>query len=370
MRNKTLPRFPRHAVALALSLLPLTATLAPERAYAADSTQQSIAVQTVPARRGAIAKIVRAYGVLGAAPGNVVAISVPYSAHLTRWLVAPGMKVQRGTPLFYVMADPAAVLANNQARSAVTLAQGELSRTQALYRQQLATQSQLATATKALEDARQALAAQQQLGVAPGPKAITAPSAGVVLQITAAQGDLLQPGAPIMQLSSQTNTQASAANLVVGVEPGAAQTLRAGDQARVGSLSALATTTQLARVLSVGGAVDTQNQLVNVALNVPAVAGGLLPGTKVFADIAEADGTHWLVPRAAVLSNPKGPNGGAYLYQIDQGKAHRIAVRIAVEQGDTYGIDGNLNASLPVVSVGNYELQEGASVKATGGAAQ
>lgn len=271
----------------------------------------------------------------------------------------------RGTPLFVVQADPAAVLAATQAKSAVTLAQGELARTQSLYDKGLATQSQLATARKAAEDAQQALAAQSQTGVASGNKIVTAPIDGVVLQVSAAQGDQVQPGAAILQLAGGNGKDARA-NVVLGVEPSDIPTIHAGDTVTLHGLStSLAKAAADGHVVLVGASIDQQSQLVNVGANVPLGQSAFIPGTRVSADIATRSGTHWVVPRAAVLKDDK----GAYVFQITpQNKARRVAVVTQVENGDRYGVDGPIDAAEGLVVSGNYELKDGMAVRAGGGA--
>ena len=153
---------------------------------------------------------VRAYGIVAASASNVTTINLPYIARIVQMRVQPGQTVTRGTPLFVVQADPAAVLAATQAKSAVTLAQGELARTQSLFDKGLATQSQLAAARKSAEDAQQALAAQNQTGVASGNKVVTAPFDGVVLQVSVAQGDQVQAGAAILQLDRRQRQETRA----------------------------------------------------------------------------------------------------------------------------------------------------------------
>ncbi|MGV7245061.1 transporter [Caballeronia sp. M23-90] len=61
----------------------------------------------------------------------------------------------------------------------------------------------------------------------------------------------------------------------------------------------------------------------------------------------------------------------AYVYQLARNnKAHRIDVATVIENGDRYGVDGALDATLPLVVSGNYELKDGMTVHAAGGAAQ
>ncbi|WP_233801660.1 efflux RND transporter periplasmic adaptor subunit [Paraburkholderia sp. HP33-1] len=334
---------------------------------AASEAQPSVAVQTVRVQRAAIAQPVRGYGIVAATASNVTTINLPYVARIVQMRVQAGETVKRGTPLFVVQADPAAVLAATQARSALTLAQGELARTQSLYDKGLATQSQLASASKAVDDAREALAAQNQTGIASGNKVVTAPFDGVVLQLSAAQGDQLQAGAAILQLASGSGRDARA-NVTLGVEPSDAAAIHPGDALTLHGLStALAKTSIEGRVVLVGAAIDQQSQLVNIGATVPLAQTPFIPGTRVAADIATRTGTHWIVPRAAVLQDGQ----HAYVFQITpQNKAHRVAVTIAIENGERYGVDGPLDPALGVVTSGNYELQDGMAVRTGGDSAR
>jgi RND family efflux transporter MFP subunit len=327
----------------------------------------SVAVQTERVARETIAQPVRAYGIVAVTSSSAVTIDVPYTARIEQIRVQPGQAVKRGAPLVVVEADAASVLAAAQAKSAETLAEGELARTQSLFDKDLATQSQLAAAHKTLDDARETFAAQQRMGVAVGPRTIAAPADGVVSQISVAQGDQVQPGAGLMQLALAGRAGDARPNVLLGVEPADAAAIHAGDEVTLHGLStALERTATSGRVTLVGAAVDAQSQLVNVGATVPlAQRTPFLPGTRVRADIATDAGTHWAVPRAAVLRD----SGGAYLYQVTRdGHAKRVPVDVKIEAEDRYGVEGTLDAALPVVVVGNYELRDGMAVRAAGGA--
>jgi RND family efflux transporter MFP subunit len=365
MRNSLLsawrPRIAACAGALACLALASAAINVAVAASASNASaggdaadQAVVSVQTVRVQRAVIAQPVRAYGIVAASASNLTTVNLPYLARIVQMRVQAGQSVTRGTPLFVVQADPAAVLAATQAKSAVTLAQGELTRTQALYDNGLATQSQLATARKADDDARQALAAQNQTGVATGSKIITAPFDGVVLQVSAAQGDQVQAGAAILQLAAGNGHDARA-NVMLGVEPSDVPAIHAGDTVTLHGLStSLAKTAVDGRVVLVGASVDQQSQLVNIGANVPLGQSAFIPGTRVSADIATRSGTH---------------GAGAYVFQITpQNKARRVAVVIQVENGERYGVDGSLDGVQGLVVSGNYELKDGMAVRAGGGA--
>ncbi|WP_321889192.1 efflux RND transporter periplasmic adaptor subunit [Paraburkholderia bannensis] len=321
----------------------------------------SVAVQTTKAVRESVSQRIVAYGVVATAGANAATVSLPYVARVTRVLVQPGQRVARGAALFIVQADPAAVVALTQAQSSATLARGELARTQALYRDNLATQSQLAAAQKALDDANQAIAAQSASGIAAGAKTVTAPVAGVVAQVSAAPGDQVQAGSALAQLVGANAGDAKTPNVSLGVEAADAALIHPGERVVLHALAASQQSMQApGQIAMVGASVDAQSQLVDVGASVPLAGTAFLPGTRVRAEIDAQPGTWWSVPRSAVLQDAH----GSYVYQVVPGnKAHRVAVTVKVEHGDVYGVDGALDAARPLVASGNYELEEGMAVR-------
>lgn len=351
------------AGALAAGAALLRARTANAANASAAEPAPSAAVQIVPVSRKPVSQQVVAYGVVGMAGANALTVSLPYVARVVRVLAQQGQTVARGTALFVVQADPSAVVAFTQARSAVTLARGELTRTRALYRDGLATQSQLAAAQKALDDAQQALAAQNTSGIEANAKTITAPVAGVVSQLSAAPGDQTQAGAALAQLVGANAAGTQAGNVSLGVEPADAAAIRAGDRVVLHPLSAVRQFVQAqGQVALVGAAIDAQSQLVNLGANVPLAGTVFLPGTRVRAEIDTQPGTWWEVPRAAVLQDAQ----GTYVFQVMPGnKAHRVAVAVKVEHSGSYGVDGALDAARGLVVSGNYELEDGMAVRVT-----
>jgi membrane fusion protein, multidrug efflux system len=331
----------------------------------------AVTVVLAHATRAPIAQAVQAYGVVAAAAANADTVSLPYIARIRSLRVQPGQRVARGAPLVVVQADPSAVVALTQAQGGETLTSGELARTEALYRDGLATQSQLVSAQKALSDAQQALAAQRALGVSARAVTIAAPVAGVVAQLSVAPGDQLQAGAPILQLiATDANAGAGAGhvtNVTLGVEPADAMSIHDGDHVVVRALATgLDKATASGSIVMVGASVDAQSQLVNIGASLPLVGTSLIPGTRVRADIETKRGDWWVVPRSAVLRD----DHGAYIFQVAPGdKAHRVPVTIRVESDRGYGVDGALDGARPLVVTGNYELTDGMTVRAAKGAA-
>jgi len=367
MRNKLLSTRLRR-VTTSLAAAAVCVAGGTYNAHADEADTGTVAVQTVPAQRGPIGQPVRAYGVVSASGSSITTVTLPYVAHIARLLAQPGQPVKRGAPLAAVTADPSAWLAASQAKRALTFAQRELSRTQSLFDKRLATASQVSAAQRSVDDARDALDAQRHMGVGAGIKTIYAPIGGVVLQVSVSQGDQISAGAVIMQIARTDYGKPSRPDVVLGIDPDDIGAIHEGDAVTLRGLSSgLSHSTATGRVTIVGAAIDSQTQLVDVGASVPLGGSAFIPGTHVSADIATKTGTHWIVPRSCVLTDDQ----GTYLFQVgpDQ-KAKRVNVRIAVEDGQRYGVDGSLDAALPVVSVGNYELQDGMGVRRAGGAAR
>lgn len=297
---------------------------------------------------------VSGYGVVTPEPGGMQAISLPRPGQIVRLLVNAGQVVRRGTALLEFSTGAAAAVGYQQARHAVAFAQGEVTRVEQLVGQQLATQSQLAAARKALADAEAALHGQENIGAGKALEQVVAPFDGVVTSVQVAQGDRLAAGATVVQLA-----RAGRQRVLLGVEPSDVTRVHTGMSVRVNPVFS-ARHLLSGRVAQVFGMINPQTQLVDVLVEIP--GDGLMPGTRVRADIEISRQQVWTVPRSAVLRDAR----GAYLFQIVQGKARRIAVQTGLEREGLVAVQGAFDPKQPVVSMGNYELQDGMAVRRSG----
>ena len=297
---------------------------------------------------------VAAWGSAAADPHHARAISLAHGGQVVALKVSAGQTVKRGQALLTVAPDPTARSAYQQAQTALTLASGELRRTEQMAAQHLATQSQVATARKALADAQAALAAQRALGGGALQETVAAPDDGVVTTLSVALGDRFAANAPLLGFMP-----AHALIAALGVQPDAGARLRTGMPVQLhagyGDGKAFA-----GKLSMVGRAIDPQTHLLPVQAEIPAAADAeLVAGTALQASIQSDDYIAWAVPRASVLHDDKGD----YLYQVDQGKVHRVDVRLRQPAGDTVGVLGKLDATLPVIVQGAYEVGDGDIVR-------
>jgi RND family efflux transporter MFP subunit len=269
-------------------------------------------------------------------------------------LVVANQTVKIGTPLATITSDPSARATYTQASSAVAFSQSEVGRIDDLFALQLATRSQVDAARKALEDAQANLAAQEQLGGSVGTATVTAPFDGVVVAVKVAEGDRFQPGAALLQLG-----RTDVLRVQLGIEPDDAHLVRVGMRVTLASVSDAAKTVS-ASIQENQGVVNPKTQLVDAVTTVPAArATFLLPGMHVRATVDVGQHMSWAVPRGAVLTDAT----SAYVFQVSGAKARRVNVTAGSESQGLIPISGTLDSHLPIVVLGNYELQDGMQVR-------
>jgi RND family efflux transporter MFP subunit len=323
-------------------------------ASAGTADGASVLVRTAPPVRKPMTTVVTGYGTVMADTGAIVNVSVPHAGQVTTLDITPGQRVKRGTPLLTFATDPSAMASYHQAQTAVRTARGDLQRMQRLAAQQLATQAQLAAARKALADAQATLAAQRALGNGVDRTIIKASFDGVVQAVNVKPGDRLAAGSVVAQLFHSGALKAE-----VGIQPEDARRVRPDMTVRLTPVFGGGEIT--GHVAAVQGMINPRTRLVNVVMHLDCgkQCGDLLPGIAVKGAIDVARHTVWTVPRSAVLSDAH----GAYVFQVADGHARRVAVKVVAQTTAENGIVGDLDPHRKVVTLGNYELANGMAVR-------
>jgi len=323
-------------------------------AAAAAAPLAQVAVTTATPVRRTFHDTIDAWGSAMGDPHRARTISLAHAGQVVALQVAAGQTVKRGQPLLTVAPDPLARSAYRQAQSMLTLARGELRRTEQLAAQRLATQSQLASARKALADAQAALDAQHALGGGAAREIVDAPADGVVTALNVGLGERFAANAPLLGF---TPTHALVAQL--GVQPQDGAQLHVGMSVQLRRVYGTAADF-LGTLSMIGQSVDPQTHLLPAQVQLPASAtAALLAGVPLDARIRTADFTAWAVPRASVLRDEKGD----YLFQVENGHAKRIDVKLASPDGDPVGVQGALDPKAKVIVLGVYELSDGDAVR-------
>jgi RND family efflux transporter MFP subunit len=337
-------RLPRFVPALAALLLTACSGSEP-----ADNASVSAAVSTLPVKQGSLPELVVAYGTAGPAADAALVMSVQAAGSVTQWAVTPGAPVKRGQRLLSFALAPAAVAAYQQALSARTLAETQRAHTAELLSQQLATRDQLEQADKALQDAKANLEALTQQQGSSAKIELAAPFDGTVVTVDAAQGDVLQAGAPLLSLQ-----RGDGLVVTVGIERQAMSRVLAGAKVELTPLDAAAP--MHGAVRRVARALNAHTHLLDVEV-VP--DGTPVAGEGFRADIVVGQSQGWLLPRDSV----QGDEADAHVFQVADGKAVRVPVHVLGESDSVTVASGALDAHRPLVTVGATQLDDGMAVR-------
>ena len=314
----------------------------------------SVLVTTEAPVHGSLPDTVLAYG--SAAPGTsgAMTMSVPAEGRIMHLEVTAGEAVRAGQALLQFELAPAASARHSQAVSTLELARKEEATAQRLLARQLATRDQVAQAAKSVSDAESSLAAIEAEDGGVVAQTLKAPFNGVVSAMPVAQGERVAAGAPLLTL-----TREEGLIVTVGVEPALRRKLHVGASVQLQSLAAGEPPLR-GSVIRVDRVLNAKTRLVDVDLRpAAAAAADLLEGAAYRATIETGSLEGWIVPRDAVLGDEK----GVYVYQVAGDKAVRIAVKRLGGNADQSVIDGAIDATRPLVTVGNYQLSDGAAVR-------
>ena len=160
--------------------------------WAAAAEGPSVQVQVAKAELRTLHETVTAYGRVQPDPDQVASIALPRAGLVGHLWVRLGQPVSADQQLLQLDTAPAARVDYQQAKAAVDYARSDLRRLQDLLTKQLATRDQVASAQKTLQDAEARLQAQSKLGTQLKEEVIRAPFAGIVTQLSVAQGQRVQ----------------------------------------------------------------------------------------------------------------------------------------------------------------------------------
>jgi RND family efflux transporter MFP subunit len=325
---------------------------------ASAAVTPSVLVSTQTPVRGSIPDTVTAYGTAAPALNGGMTLSVQIDGRVLQLFVTPGEAVHAGQRLLDFEISAAARSNYEQALSALKLARDEQTRTARLLSQQLATRDQLARADKAVSDAQAALSALEQAYGGKPRQTLVAPFEGVVGAIPVAQGARVQPGVALVSL-----TRTDGFVVTVGVEPAQRQRLQLGDPAQLETLRSSPEPALSGKLVRIDHMLNPTTRLVDADV---AVSGTLLQGEAFRARIELGRIEGWLVPHDAVLSDSQ----GAYLFQVQAGKAVRVAVKLLGSDGNISVVDGPIDPHRLLVTQGNYQLSDGMAVRQSGPVSQ
>jgi len=311
-------------------------------------------VQVAKVQRKTVTEKVIAYGSVVAQPGKTHSVSIAFETRVRHVLVAPGQFVRENDPLVEIELSPAAQVQFQQAKNAAEAAQKELKQTQERFNLKLATNQDLSAAEKTARDAEAQLTALQRAG-AGGDNRVHSDVAGVIAKVNAQDGQIVPPGNPVVEIVAENDIEVK-----LGVEAEDLSAAQEGASVTIIPLNDPTAPKVEGTIRLVTRRIDPATRLVDVYVTLPA-------GTKLFLDgyvrgeIQRTEKNALAVPRSAVLPNE---SREFEIFTVENNHAIRHTVKIGAENPNEIQVIANdLHEGDPVVTLGNYELEDGMAVE-------
>ena len=311
-------------------------------------------VQVAKVQRKTVTEKVIAYGSVVAQPGKTHSVSIAFETRVRHVLVAPGQFVRENDPLIEIELSPAAQVQFQQAKNAAEAAQKELKQTQERFNLKLATNQDLSAAEKTARDAETQLTALQRAG-AGGDNRVHSDVAGVIAKVNAQDGQIVPPGNPVVEIVAENDIEVK-----LGVEAEDLSAAQEGAPVTIIPLNDPTAPKVEGTIRLVTRRIDPATRLVDVYVTLPA-------GTKLFLDgyvrgeIQRTEKNALAVPRSAVLPNE---SREFEIFTVENNHAIRHTVKIGAENPNEIQVIANdLHEGDPVVTLGNYELEDGMAVE-------
>jgi len=311
-------------------------------------------VQVAKLERKTITEKVIVYGSVVAQPGKTHSVSIAFETRVRHILVAPGQFVQENDPLIEVELSPGAQVQFQQAKNAAEAARKELKQTQERFNLKLATNQDLSAAEKTARDAEAQLTALQRAG-AGGDNRIHSDIAGVIAKVDAQDGQIVPPGGPLVEIVAENEIEVK-----LGVEPEDLSAVQEGAPITIFPVNDPTAAQVEGSIRLVTRRIDPTTRLVDVYVALP-------KGTKLLLDqyvrgeIQRVEENALVVPRSAVLPNE---SREFKVFTVANNRAVTHTVKVGAENPrEMQVIADDLHPGDLVVTVGNYELEDGMAVE-------
>src|SRR5437870_2244734 len=241
-----------------------------------------------------------------------------------------------------------------QAKNASEAAQKELNQTQERFKLQLATNQDLSGAEKTARDAEAQLTALQRAG-AGADNRIHSDLAGVIAKVNAQDGQIVPPGGPLVEIVAENEIEVK-----LGVEAEDLSAAQEGAPITIVPVNDPTASKVEGSIRLVTRRIDSTTRLVDVYVALPQGTKLLLDG-YVRGEMQRTEKDALVVPRSAVLPNE---SREFEVFTVANNRAVKHTVKIGAENSqEMQVIADDLHPGDSVVTVGNYELEDGMAVE-------
>lgn len=332
---------------------------APATTGAVDTTKQAggrnaagrpANVVAVPAGTATINDRLQA---IGTGRANASVTVNPYSSgRLVEFLVQSGTRVDKGQ-IIAVLDSETEVISQDRAKLALQDAQDKLERVKSLRASNAATPVAVADAQVVLAGAKLAL---QDAELALQRRSIVAPIAGTVGILPISAGNYVTSQSAIATLDDRSSIlvdflvpERFAAAVKVGAQLSATP-IANPSKAYTGTVSAI------------DNHIDEKSRTLLVKAAIANPADSLRAGMSFGITMRFPGDTYPAVSPLAILWG----SDGAYVWQVEDGKARRVPVRIIQRNTETVLIDAEIEDGDMVVTEGTQSVSEGGAVRIAG----
>jgi RND family efflux transporter MFP subunit len=241
-----------------------------------------------------------------------------------------------------------------QAKNAAEAARKELKQTQERFNLKLATNQDLSAAEKTARDAEVQLASLQRAG-AGGDNRIHSDMTGVIAKVNVQDGQIVAAGSPLIEIVAESEIEVK-----LGLEPEDLSAAQDGAPIIIFPVNDPTAAKVEGSIRLVTRRVDPATRLVDVYVALPE-GTKLLLDSYVRGEIQRTEKDALVAPRSAVLPNE---SREYEVFTVANNRAVKHAVKIGAETPkEIQLIAEDLHEGDPVVSVGNYELEDGMAVE-------
>ncbi|TPK43184.1 efflux RND transporter periplasmic adaptor subunit [Mesorhizobium sp. B2-5-4] len=310
-------------------------------------------IATIVASPASMATINDRLQAIGTGRANASVTVNPYSSgRLAELLVESGSHVDKGQIIASLDPDTE-IIAQNRAKLALQDAQSKLDRVKSLRASNAATPVAVADAEVVLAGAKLAL---QDAELALQRRSILAPIAGTVGILPISAGNYVTNQSAIATLDDRSSIlvdfqvpERFAAAVKVGAQLTATPIANPG-KAYTGTVSAI------------DNHVDEKSRTLLVKAKIANPADSLRAGMSFSITMKFPGETYPAVSPLAILWGSE----GAYVWQIEDGKARRLPVRIIQRNTETVLVDAKIDTGDMVVTEGTQNVSEGGEVRIAG----
>ena len=311
-------------------------------------------VQVAKVERKTITEKVVVYGSVVAQPGKTHSVSIAFETRVRHILVAPGQFVRENDPLIEIELSPGSQVQFQQAKNAADAARKALKQAQERFNLKLATNQDLSSAEKTARDAEAQLTALQRAG-AGGDNRIHSDMAGVIAKVNAQDGQIVPPGGPLVEIVAENEIEVK-----LGVEAEDLSAAQEDAPITIVPVNDPNAAKVEGSIRLVTRRIDPTTRLVDVYVALPQGTKLLLDG-YVRGEMQRSERDALVVPRPAVLPNE---SREFEVFTVANNRAKKHTVKIGVENPkEIQVIADDLHEGDPVVTVGNYELEDGMAVE-------